>query len=120
MEHLGRHLLAELYGCEYDRINNLTHVEDVMKEATIIAGAHMVNSLFHKFGAQGVSGVVIIAESYFGFHSWPELGFVSLDLYSCGETVDNQKALAFLIRKFGAQKYSASELLRGDKREMIK
>jgi len=118
MEYLGRHLIVELYGCDYDRINNLEYVENTLKEATKLGNMHMVNSFFHKFGEVGVSGVIVIEESHISMHSWPEFKYLALDIFACGENVDIEKSLSFLLRKFEASKYSASEIKRGNKKEM--
>ena len=115
--YLGRHLIVELYGCEADRSSDVNYVENIMNEAAKLAGAQVVSSLFHKFGEMGVAGVVIINESYYGIRTCPEIKYVGIDLYASNENTDNKKALEFLIRKFGATKYSASELQRGSKSE---
>lgn len=35
----------------------------------------------------GVSGFVMIAESHISFHTFPGRGFVSIDVYTCNDTV---------------------------------
>jgi S-adenosylmethionine decarboxylase len=117
MDYLGKHFLVELYGCEIDRISDVVFVENVMKEAAIEAGAEIITSLFHKFGEMGVAGAVIITDSYYGIRTWPEQKYVGLDLFACNEKLNSDKAIAYLLRKFGAMKYSAAEIKRGQKLE---
>jgi S-adenosylmethionine decarboxylase proenzyme len=112
---MAKHLIVELYGCDKDRANDIVFIENTMKEAANIAGAQVNNSLFYRFGEKGgIAGVILITEAYYGFRSWAESGYIGLDLISVGENVDNKKAFEFLVRKFGATKYSASELKRGN------
>lgn len=47
---------------------------------------------FHKFAPQGVSGVVIISESHLTIHSFPEHGYASIDVYTCGDLDPNVAA----------------------------
>lgn len=115
MEYLGRHMIVELYGCDADRASDITFAEKIMKEAAELAG--MKDAIAH-FYQLGMTGFVINADSYYGFRSFPESGYVGLDLYSSNEAADNKKALEFLVRKFGATKYSASEINRGNKAEV--
>ena len=118
MNYLGKHIIVELYGCDADRANDVVYIEKIMKEAANLAGEQINNSLFHKFGEKGgIAGMILITEGYYGFRSWAESGYIGLDLISAGENIDNEKALAFLVRKFGATKYSASEIKRGNKTE---
>jgi S-adenosylmethionine decarboxylase len=117
MDYLGKQLVVELYGCDVERIDDINYVEKIMKEAAELAGAKVINSLFYK-REEKLSGVVFITESYYGFRSAPALKYVGLDLFSYNETTDNVKALEFLVRKFGATKYSASEIKRGNKSEV--
>ena len=72
MENLGRHILLEVYGCDASVLNDTGRVEKILTEAAILAGAHIVGTTFHKFNPHGVSGVVVIAESHFSVHTWPE------------------------------------------------
>ena len=54
------------------------------------------------FSPYGVSGVVIIAESHLAIHTWPELGYAAVDLFTCGPKCDPKIAYEFLKKKFTA------------------
>ena len=110
---LGRHIIAELYNCDLKKIDDVSFVEKVMLEAADESGATVINSTFHHFSPFGVSGVIVIQESHFSIHCWPEYGFASLDIYTCGDSVDPWIAYAFLKEKFEASHGSTMELNRG-------
>jgi len=74
MKQLGRHVLAEIYGCKFDILNNREMVEEIMVNAAKEVGAEVRESVFHRFSPQGISGVVVISESHLAIHTWPELG----------------------------------------------
>ncbi|MEM9423849.1 MAG: adenosylmethionine decarboxylase, partial [Spirochaetota bacterium] len=82
------------------------------------AGATIVSRTFHQFNPHGVSGVVIISESHLTIHTWPEHGYASLDLYTCGKETDSRKAFNYIRTKIGAQHTSTVELFRGDLEEI--
>jgi S-adenosylmethionine decarboxylase len=46
--------------------------------------ALVFESRFSRFSPQGASGVVILAESHLAVHTWPELGFAAVDVFTCG------------------------------------
>lgn len=109
---LGRHVLLELYDCDPFRINDVGKVERVMLAAARAARTHIVDSVFHTFNPQGVSGVVVIAESHLTIHTWPEFHFASVDIYTCGQG-DPWRAIRVLERGFRARNVAVMELKRG-------
>lgn len=110
---LGRHIIAELYNCEVSRINDVSFVEKCMLTAADKAGATVINSTFHHFSPFGVSGVIVIQESHFSIHCWPEFAYASIDIFTCGDTVDPWVAYEYLLEALQASHGSTVELNRG-------
>ncbi len=113
MQGLGRHVLAEVYGCGFHILNDLDKVRKILVDAAIAAGAEVRETAFHRFSPQGVSGVVVISESHLAIHTWPELGYAALDVFTCGEGVDPWVAMNIIVKDFGARTVTASETKRG-------
>ncbi|MDD3268195.1 MAG: adenosylmethionine decarboxylase [Syntrophomonadaceae bacterium] len=113
MQSLGRHVLAEIYGCRFGVLNDIKKVEDIMINAALEAGAEIREFVFHKFSPQGVSGVVVISESHLAIHTWPELGYAAVDVFTCGDKVNPWDACNYLAEMFGADYVNASEIKRG-------
>lgn len=110
---LGRHILCEAYGCDPEVLNSRLLVETIMVEAALQAGAEIREVAFHQFSPQGVSGVVVISESHLAIHSWPELRYAAIDVFTCGETVDPWDACNYLLQKFRATNSTTTEVKRG-------
>lgn len=113
MQSLGRHVLAEVYGCRFEVLNDIERVQDIMINAALEAGAEVREVVFHKFSPQGVSGVVVISESHLAIHTWPELGYAAVDVFTCGDKVDPWDACNYVAEMFGAVSVNASEIKRG-------
>ena len=113
MNALGRHLLVELYDCDREVLNDLDLIRDVMVKAAIDCGAVVLGDSFHRFSPQGVSGVVVIAESHLSIHTWPEYGYAAVDVFTCGTTVRPEKAAEVLIDRLGSKHHSLTEIPRG-------
>lgn len=112
MKALGQHLIAELYDCS-PAIASVAKVQDAMLKAAGAADATVIDSIFHLFKPHGVSGVVVIAESHFAIHTWPEHHYASVDLYTCGSKTRPWEAFKTLKRLFKASHYSVMKLERG-------
>ncbi|WP_167881247.1 adenosylmethionine decarboxylase [Leptospira gomenensis] len=113
MNALGKHVIAEFYDCDYETINNHELVEDIMLKSVDLSGATTIKSVFHRFSPFGVSGVVVVSESHFAIHTWPEYGYCAVDVFTCGDLIDNQAALDYLKEKFGSKSISVVEMKRG-------
>ena len=113
MNALGKHILLELKGCEKEALNDLGFLRSVLLEAAEECGATVLGESFHPFHPQGVSGVVIIAESHLSIHTWPEYDYAAADIFTCGNTVQPEKAAQILIERLGARSHSIIEIQRG-------
>lgn len=113
MKMLGRHLVVEYSECDQRRLNDLHYLEEAMTEAVRRSGATIVRSVFHQYNPQGVSGVVVIAESHISIHTWPEYGYAAVDFFTCGQTVDPYKAHQYLEGALDSGRAFLQELKRG-------
>jgi S-adenosylmethionine decarboxylase len=91
----------------------LKKVQEIMVNAALEAGAEVREVAFHKFSPQGVSGVVVISESHLAIHTWPELGYAAVDVFTCGDRVNPWDACNYVAERFQAEEVSASEVRRG-------
>lgn len=113
MDVLGRHILVEYYECDPDILKSSELIESHLNKAAILAGATVVESVFHLFNPHGVSGVVVIAESHLTIHTWPEYGYAAVDLFTCGDTVAPDKAIDYLKTALNSGNSSTVEVERG-------
>ena len=93
---LGRQMTVEFYDCSAEILADVRRMEEIFLEAAEVSGAHVVNSNFHSFAPQGVSGVLVISESHFAVHAWPEHDYAAVDLFTCGDGVDFDLAVKAL------------------------
>jgi S-adenosylmethionine decarboxylase len=92
----GTHVLADLNGIAAGKLSDCAGLETLLRQAAEAAGAHILFSHFHAFGdGQGVTGVVLLAESHITIHTWPECGFAAADIFMCG-SAQPELALALI------------------------
>ena len=113
MNALGKHLLLELKDCDKEVLNDLAFLKGALLAAASECGATVLGESFHQFEPQGVSGVVVIAESHLFIHTWPDYGYAAADIFTCGNSVQPGRAAGLLIRKLGSKNHSIFELQRG-------
>lgn len=111
----GLHLLVEFWNGEI--IDDVERVKKILIEAVKRANNNPLESVFHKFQPQGVTGVVLLAESHISIHTWPEFNYVALDIYTCGDKSSPLKSLEYLKSEFKPQKFEVMQIKRGKARE---
>lgn len=110
--HLGEHIIAEFYRCAPSAISDTDSVEKTMTGAAVISGANIIKPFFHGFSPQGVSGVIIISESHFAIHTWPEHSYAAVDIFTCSG-FRYTEALKYIRDRFQSEKYSVKLIRRG-------
>ena len=112
MKALGKHLLLELNGCDHKLLNDISFIKETMLAAAKESGATILGESFHQFSPQGVSGVIIIAESHLTVHTWPEHGYAGADIFTCGTRVKPEKAAEVIIAKLKPRTHSIIQMER--------
>jgi S-adenosylmethionine decarboxylase len=110
---LGKHLLLELKDCDTGLLNDMEYLREVLSDVARLIGATVIKDSFYQFSPQGISGVVIIAESHLSIHTWPEYGFAAVDVFTCGEVIEPAKAVKPMADRLKAKSTSYIELKRG-------
>ncbi|GGB62570.1 adenosylmethionine decarboxylase [Virgibacillus dakarensis] len=119
MDTLGHHIVSDLWGCNVRKLINKTYLENELVSAAEKSGATVCGVFFHEFSPQGISGVVILAESHLSVHSFPEHGYASIDIYTCGRHVQPELAIQYLYSSLEAKYNNCRELVRGIKPENV-
>ncbi len=113
MKALGTHIIVELSDCNPLILSDVEKVTDILVTAAKQANAEVLQTAFHRFTPQGVSGVVVIAESHLSIHTWPEYGYAAMDIYTCGDHTDPWKACRYAAEQFQAKQMLTTEVRRG-------
>lgn len=110
---LGSHVLIELFGCDPKSLEMESTVGKAMRDAALASQATVVTDSFHEFKPYGVSGAVIIQESHYTIHTWPEHGYAAVDLFYCGGTIHVDRAIEELRTQFQPQRMKFLVVRRG-------
>jgi len=107
----GKHLLLDFYAAKH--LCDVVMIEQALQDAALACGATVLNIQLHSFGEEsGVTGVALLAESHISIHTWPETGFVALDVFVCGDC-DAHLAIKPLQKAFQPEKIDIKEVHRG-------
>jgi len=110
---VGTHCLLELRGCDTRLLNDQAFVESALADAASASGATLLNTMSHRFEPQGVTAIALLAESHLSIHTWPELGYAAVDLFTCGTCCDPQAGCRVLAERFAADAFDLETVERG-------
>jgi len=108
----GRHLILDLYDCDQEILNDYEELQRLLEASLVMAKANVLRIFGEKFQPQGVTLLALLSESHASIHTWPEIGYCAIDLYTCGNTTQTHRAAEFLKTKLKAKTSEEKELVR--------
>ncbi|MGO4375977.1 adenosylmethionine decarboxylase [Paenibacillus sp. YIM B09110] len=109
----GRHVAVDTWGVDFELLNSAEFLQNHMVEAAEACGATVLSVQAKQFDPQGATVLVMLSESHLSIHTYPERGFAALDCYTCGDTVDPQLAIDYMLAVLKPKSTYAKKLVRG-------
>lgn len=109
----GRHVAVDTWGADFAKLNDANFLKEMMVKAADKCGATVLSVQAQQFEPQGATVLVLLSESHISIHTYPEKGFAALDCYTCGETVDPQVAMDYMIEVLAPDQVFPKMLKRG-------
>ena len=108
------HLLADFSGCKRSEIEKVSSIRSILKEAVQSSDLKEVGQVFHQFkNPLGVTGLILLTSSHIALHTWPEKGYVALDIFSCDKKKKVFKAFEVIRSELKPTKIRVDCLDRG-------
>jgi len=105
LRHQSKHLLLELYRCDYEKLNDESFLRCNLNKAAKLAKATVLNIISNKFDPQGVTAIALLAESHISIHTWPESNYSAVDIFTCGQYMMPEVASQYLIEALKAEEH---------------
>ena len=105
LSHQSKHLLLELYGCDYEKLNDESFLRCTLNRSAKLAKATVLNLISNKFDPQGVTAIALLAESHISIHTWPESKYSAIDIFTCGQNMLPERASQYLIDTLKAEEH---------------
>ena len=86
----------------FDNLNSPEKLKESMLKAAKAGKLNIVDMNIHRFEPHGLSGVLILQESHFSVHTWPEHNYMAIDVFTCGEEGDPVKAMEVFLEAMDA------------------
>jgi len=118
----GEHLTLDGYGGDPKKLNDQDIVLESLYELPAILGMQKLSEPQVYFVPDtngkdpgGWSGFVVIVESHISIHTFPARKFVSIDVYTCRDGLNNEFVVNYFKAKFKLQDVEVNFIKRGTK-----
>lgn len=85
-------------------VSQAAHLEGIMIRVAEKCGFTVVSRAFHQFEPHGATGVLVLAESHFSAHTYPEHNKIYIDVFCCSPNFDPEFCIATIEQEFSALK----------------
>jgi S-adenosylmethionine decarboxylase len=102
---MGKHYILNLYGCKFELLDDLEFLLNLLIDSALLCGATILQKSYHKFEPQGVTIILLLAESHISIHTVPERGEAYADVFTCSE-VDPVVGCHKIIQELNPESYN--------------
>jgi S-adenosylmethionine decarboxylase len=101
--------MSHIFGTLDDvTINTITELTPIMENIVNDLNLHEVGRSFYQFDPVGVTGVIILSESHFSVHTYPEDEKIYLDIFCCSKDFSPDNASEIIQKRFNSTKFAWS------------
>ncbi len=114
----GPHLVMEASGCNYDKLSDIGLITDILNELpekmemTKVMPAYVFPYKGDVPEDWGLTGIVVIAESHLAIHTFPDKGFLTVDIFSCKD-FDVRMAVSEIVKAYEPKTWDEQLIMRG-------
>ena len=114
MAAIGRHTTADFYGCRREALNNMDLLQNMLSTAIHAAELQMLSIQSYQFSPEGITVVALLTDGHLAIHTYPEVGFAAIDIFTCDSHSMPEKALATIKCTLVPEKTKNTLIKRGD------
>jgi S-adenosylmethionine decarboxylase proenzyme len=116
----GTHLIADMHECNMGiMVHYASHIDQFVAEMSDIItrnNATLLSHACHVFdGVPGAfTAIFLLSESHVSVHTFPEQGYIAVDVYTCGNRADPAAIMAEIKTLLNSADTKMCALARGD------
>jgi len=117
---LGNHIIVDMSGVDKPKMNNIQASQDkrewwnqFIQQCFAESNVTCVNIGWHDFDDDGAfTAFYLLSESHLSIHTWPEHGYIALDVFTCG-TSNTEALVDKVVAYFEPTDVKRQNLIRG-------
>ncbi|NVM16423.1 MAG: adenosylmethionine decarboxylase [Candidatus Lokiarchaeota archaeon] len=110
---IGYHFVGEMRFKEQNLLLENDKIQKIFLDALSYAELITYDIFHHNYKPYGYSAVAILKTSHAAIHTWPEHGYISIDIFICDEFSKGLEVVRFLKNQFNPETYEFLYMERG-------
>jgi S-adenosylmethionine decarboxylase len=110
----GKHIIADCWGVKSNVLDDFYYLKFLLEKGIQLTGANILDECEHKFEPNGVTILHLLSESHASIHTYPDKGYIALDMYTCGEHIDTQRGIDHILDVLRPEQVNGVVIERGN------
>ncbi|MFX1453943.1 MAG: adenosylmethionine decarboxylase [Promethearchaeota archaeon] len=115
---IGYHFVGEMHFEDQETLLDNERIQKVFVDSLISADLTILDIYQHNYQPHGFSAVAILKTSHAAIHTWPEHGYIGIDIFICDEFSKGLEVIKFLNDRLKPGKSDFFYAERGKKNAM--
>ncbi|KKR80922.1 MAG: S-adenosylmethionine decarboxylase proenzyme [Candidatus Daviesbacteria bacterium GW2011_GWA1_41_61] len=104
------HQVAELEGVNFELLNSEDKLLPTAQKVAEQLNLRVVKSFIHRFDPHGLSLMLVLSQSHLAIHTWPEHGYMHVDIVTCSANMASSKFAEVLKKYFSPTKITCRKI----------
>jgi S-adenosylmethionine decarboxylase len=112
---VGNHITVDLWLHDFNKelLDDLEFMRELLKFSVSMSGANILGEVSHKFDPVGFTTLLLLSESHASMHSYVNEGYLSADVYTCGNSIKPEVAISYIVKTLKPKRVHYKILKRG-------
>jgi hypothetical protein len=115
---VGFHFIGELRFSMQKTLLNNDIIQKIFINSLLSANLTVLDIYHHNYQPYGYSAIAVLQTSHAAIHTWPEHGYISIDIFICDEFIKGLHVIRYLKEKFKPEKAEFFYIERGNESMM--
>lgn len=115
---IGFHFVGEMHFKKQELLLENDKIQKLFIDSLIYADLTILDVYHHNYHPYGYSAIAILKTSHAAIHTWPEHGYISIDIFICEGYAKGLKVIRFLVDVLNPIKSEFYSAERGKKTSM--
>ena len=115
---VGFHFIGELRFLKQKSLLNNELIQKIFINSLLSANLTVLDIYHHNYQPFGYSAIAVLQTSHAAIHTWPEHGYISIDIFICDEFTKGLRVIRYLKEKLKPEKAEFFYIERGNETMM--